>query len=87
MSTVGTVAKKKTKTVKKKRELQTIHRNIKRFREDRGLTPGELGAAADGDDTYVWHWENGDSIPNKVRLPLVAAALGVTIDDLFAEAS
>lgn len=73
--------------MRKKRKLQAIHRNIKAFRKRRGLTPGQLGAAADGDDTYVWHWENGDSIPNKARLPLVAAALGVTIDDLFNEAA
>ena len=79
------MAKRKTKRKKPKPALQAIHRNIKAFRERRGLTPAQLGEAAKGDKTYVWHWENGDSIPNTERLPMVAAALGVTIDDLFSE--
>jgi transcriptional regulator with XRE-family HTH domain len=60
-----------------------VHGNIKRLRIERGLTQAELGAAVEADNTVVSHWERGESAPGIDRLPAVAAALGVTVDDLL----
>jgi transcriptional regulator with XRE-family HTH domain len=45
-----------------------------------------LAQAVGVDKTAVSHWENGLSAPKGERLPAVASALGVSIDDLFREA-
>lgn len=66
-----------------RKRLQAIHRNIATLRERSGLSQDALGKQCGVDGTAVWHWENGDSSPTGKRLPRVAAALGVTIDDLF----
>lgn len=36
------------------------------------------------DKSMISHWENGNSSPRQQSLPAVAAALGVTVDDLLA---
>lgn len=76
----------KQKAARKRNRLKAVHRNIKELREKAGLSQTQLAALIDSHRTHVWHWENGDSRPNNERLPKVAAALGVTIDRLFAEA-
>ena len=75
----------KQKAARKRRRLLPIHRNIKALREGANLSQSALAALIDSHRTHVWHWENGDSRPNNERLPKVAAALGVTIDRLFAD--
>ncbi|MGN6108811.1 MAG: helix-turn-helix domain-containing protein [Kofleriaceae bacterium] len=62
---------------------RTIHSNIARLRAKAGLSQRELADLCDVDETAVSHWENGVSSPRSKRLPVVAQALGVTIDDLY----
>jgi len=59
------------------------HSRLAALRAERGLTQSQLGEKCGTDKTVVWHWEKGDSAPRADMLPLVADALGVSIDDLF----
>ena len=59
------------------------HAKLASLRNDKGLTQSQLGEKCGTDKTVVWHWEKGDSAPRADMLPLVADALGVSIDDLF----
>lgn len=61
-----------------------MHANIQRLRVARGLTQSEFGAQVGADKTLVSHWETGKSAPALDRLIGVAAALGVTVDELLA---
>lgn len=70
----------------KKRPRTFNHAELARLREERGLTQTELGLLCGADKTVVSHWEKGHSAPRADTLPLVADALGVVIDDLFAVA-
>ena len=78
-------AKKRSRQSVKATGLQAIHRNIKKIREERGLTYDDISKAAKVDPTAVMHWEAGRTAPVASRIPLVALALGVTIDELYAE--
>lgn len=64
---------------------RAVHANILRLRKEKGLTQGELGLLVGADNTMVSHWERGESAPAMRRLPMVAAALGVSVDELLAE--
>jgi len=67
--------------------VRPIHVNIKRYRIARGMTQAALSAACGATKSCVSQWESGLISPTGKRLPLVAAALGVTVADLFAEAA
>lgn len=71
----------------KRRRRRVLHARIKSLREERGLTQEELGQRIGTDKAAVCHWENGDYAPNSHSLPLLADALGVTIDELYGEAA
>jgi transcriptional regulator with XRE-family HTH domain len=73
--------------VPKKRPRTFAHAKLATLRKEKGWTQSELGERCGADKTVVWHWENGDSAPRADVLPLVADALGVTIDDLFEKAA
>ena len=61
-----------------------LGRRIRALREVCGLTQTELGAAAGGvHKQAVAGWESGRSLPTADKLPLIAAALGVDMADLF----
>jgi transcriptional regulator with XRE-family HTH domain len=64
---------------------RAIHARILELRKKAGLSQEALAEAAGVDKTAVSHWENGVSAPTGSRLPAVANALGVAIDDLFRE--
>jgi len=66
---------------------RAIHKRIAQLREERGLSQQDLAEVLGVDKTSISHWENGLSSPRGSRLPAVASALGVTIDDLFREAA
>jgi transcriptional regulator with XRE-family HTH domain len=68
-----------------KKKLRPIHRNIARLRGEAGLSQSELAAKCEVDETSVSHWERGRSAPTGKRQDLVAAALGVSVPDLFRE--
>jgi transcriptional regulator with XRE-family HTH domain len=65
---------------------RAIHARILALRTEAGLSQEDLAAKVGVDKTAVSHWENGVSSPKGARLPAVASALGVTIDELFHEA-
>lgn len=62
---------------------RAIHARIAELRKAAGLSQSELAKRCGVDETAVSHWENEHSAPTGSRLPIVAEALGVTIDELF----
>ena len=61
-------------------------KEIRRLRNDRGLTQEALAAALNVTAQTVSKWECGNSIPDVQLLPEIAVFFGVTIDQLFAMA-
>jgi transcriptional regulator with XRE-family HTH domain len=59
-------------------------KEIRRLRNDRGLTQEALAAALNVTAQTVSKWECGTSIPDVQMLPEIAVFFGVTIDQLFA---
>jgi len=72
---------------KKRQKVRAIHARIAELRLKASLSQSELAKRCGVDETAVSHWENGVSSPKGSRLPVVAEALGVTIDELFGEAA
>ena len=60
-----------------------IGKNIAEIRKKRGLTQEELGAKLGVTNQAVSKWENQTSLPDVMLLPEIAAALGVTLNDLY----
>jgi transcriptional regulator with XRE-family HTH domain len=56
---------------------------LRGLREAAGLTRAELAAAAGTSETQVWRWERG-AHPTLAHGARVAAALGVSLDELLA---
>ena len=61
-----------------------IGKEIRRLRNDRGLTQEALAAALNVSPQTVSKWECGNSLPDVQLLPEIAVFFGVTIDRLFA---
>ena len=59
---------------------------IKRLREDRGMTQGELARLVDVSDKAVSRWECGRGYPDITLLEPLASSLGVSVAELFAGA-
>ena len=59
---------------------------IRQLRIKAGLSQKELAERLKVAQPSVHSWENGDADPKTDKLPALAAALGCTIDDLFADA-
>lgn len=65
-----------------------IAANIRAARERAGLTQMQLAQMSGCEcKTSVSHWETGKSAPTRERLPAVALALGVTVEQLNSEAT
>lgn len=58
-------------------------KEIRRLRNDRGLTQEALAAALNVSPQTVSKWECGNSIPDVQILPEIAVYFGITIDRLF----
>ena len=67
--------------------LRPIHANIARLRTALGMTQADLARVVGAAKSCVSDWESGVMAPAGKRLPIVAAALGVSVSDLFAEAA
>ena len=61
-----------------------IGENIKQLRGELSLTQEQLAGRLGCTAQAVSKWENGTTAPDIIMLPLLAQALGVTIDTLFA---
>ena len=59
-------------------------KEIRRLREDRGITQEALAEALNVTAQSVSKWERGTSMPDVQMLPQIAVYFGVTIDQLFA---
>ena len=59
-------------------------KEIRRLRNDRGLTQEALAAALHVSAQTVSKWECGNTVPDVQLLPEIAVYFGVTIDQLFA---
>ena len=59
-------------------------KEIRRLREDRGVTQEALAEALNVTAQSVSKWERGASMPDVQLLPQIAVYFGVTIDQLFA---
>lgn len=63
--------------------MKEIASSIRALRLDRQLTQAQLALALGVQYQTVSKWENAVSAPPTAMLPLIADALGVTIDELF----
>ena len=61
-------------------------REIRRLRDERGITQEALAEALNVTPQTVSKWERGTSMPDVQMLPRIAVYFGVTIDQLFAMA-
>ena len=57
--------------------------NIRALRNARGLTLTELARLCDVSIASAHQWEVGSTFPSADKLPIIAAILGCTIDDLY----
>ena len=60
---------------------------IRKFREAAGLTMTELAGKLGVSVPTVSRWESGEDSPAAPRLPLLADALGCSIDQLYGRGS
>lgn len=56
----------------------TIAENIKKLREQHGLTQAELGEIAGVSDKAVWTWENGSAEPRMGAIQKIADHFNIT---------
>ena len=61
-------------------------KEIRRLRDERGITQEALAAALDVTPQTISKWERGASMPDIGMLPKIAVYFGITIDQLFAMA-
>lgn len=61
----------------------TIGKNIKRLRQNKGLTQEQLGEILGITGQAVSKWENGSALPDLPVLPVLADHFGITIDELM----
>lgn len=61
----------------------TIGKNIKRLRQNKGLTQEQLGEILGITGQAVSKWENGSALPDLPALPTLAEYFGITIDELM----
>ncbi len=61
----------------------TLAENIKKMRNERGLTQGELARALSVTPQSVSRWEKGQAYPDTELLPVIAAFFDTTLDELM----
>lgn len=60
-----------------------IGQNIKRIREEKGMSQGDIYRKLDMDRAYISRVESGFTNPTIETLAKIAGALGVGVDDLI----
>ena len=58
---------------------------LKEIRENRDVSQSDLARLVSVNQTAVSQWERGVSLPSCDKLPLLAAVLDCSIDDLFTD--
>jgi transcriptional regulator with XRE-family HTH domain len=69
--------------MKKKNDGYNLGKIIHALRKTNGLTQAELAKKLSCSQVLVVQYEKGESRPSAAKLPLLAAALNVTIDQLY----
>ncbi len=64
--------------------LEGFGANVKRIRKEKGLTQAALDRAANLHRTEVGRIEGGNTEPRLMTLAILAAGLGVSLDELIA---
>ena len=64
-----------------------IGKNIKRLRQERGITQADLASALGVTCQAVSKWETSSNAPDIALIPKIAALLDVSISELFEEKS
>lgn len=59
--------------------------NIKKLREAAGISQMRLSEMINVPQSTIASWETGRALPRADKLPLIAKALGCTVDDLLKE--
>lgn len=58
-------------------------KQIKIYREMRGLTQQQFADCIQENRATIAKWETGSAFPRAEKLPFIANALGCTIDELY----
>lgn len=66
-------------------DAQSFGLRLRELRQRAGLSQTALGKAAGIPQTTIASWENGNREALVTAIPKLAAALGCTLDDLFAD--
>lgn len=61
----------------------TLNRNIKNFREFKGMSQEELAKIVGKTKNVISNWERGDNSPDVDRIEMLCRALDVTPNQLF----
>ena len=61
----------------------SLPKNLQEFRRGRGITQEELADFIGVTKASVSKWENGQSLPDILLLPQLAAYFDVSVDDLL----
>ncbi|KNH48616.1 hypothetical protein VCV52_3972 [Vibrio cholerae V52] len=64
---------------------EMINANLKRLREERGLTQSDVAAAAKATAKTVMNWESGKTEPKASELLALSKKLGVSINEILGE--
>jgi transcriptional regulator with XRE-family HTH domain len=60
-----------------------LGQNLKRIREEKGMTQGDICRATGFDRAYISRVENGEKNPTLLNLEKIAKALGIKPDELI----
>jgi DNA-binding XRE family transcriptional regulator len=61
---------------------ETIHARIKRLREEKGESQGELGSVVGVAWQSVQQWENGRASPSRDKIPVLAKHFGISVEEI-----
>lgn len=60
-----------------------LNENIKKYRQQKGMTQSQLASVFNVSEQAVSRWENGNTYPDISLLPAIADYFGITIDELM----
>lgn len=69
--------------MKRKNIMQTLGKNLRRIREEKGLTQGDIYRKLGMDRGYISGIENGRRNPTLLNIEKLAKVLEVTVDELL----
>jgi len=60
-----------------------LNENIKKYRQQKGMTQSQLASVFNVSEQAVSRWENGNTYPDISLIPAIADYFGITIDELM----